>query len=154
MYKLKFKNMNNYLKFSIIGIIVLIIFVGIGYLATKPKSSVSDSSSNEIISKNGLHWHSNLSIYVKGTEQDLPKNIGIGALHMPLHTHEKDGVIHMEFAGLVRKRDLTLGKFFKTWGKDFYNFGKTAAMTVNGQPNTEFENYVMKDNDRIELRYE
>lgn len=146
--------MNNYLKFSIIGIIVLVVFAGIGYLAIKPESSVLDNPNNEIISKNGLHWHSHLSIYVKAVEQDLPKNIGIGALHMPLHTHEEDGTIHMEFSGLVRKRDLTLGKFFKIWGKDFYSFGKTAVMTVNGQLNTEFENYVMKDNDRIELKYE
>lgn len=109
------------------------------------------------ISRNGLHWHTELSVYVRGEKQEIPPNLGIGAVHQPMHTHTEDaaqGVIHLEFQGLVKKSDVTLGKFLKIWGKDMNSFGTNVKMTVNGQENTELENYVMQDGDKIELRYE
>jgi len=108
----------------------------------------------EIISQNGLHWHANLAIYAKGVQQNIPADIGIGAVHMPIHTHSADGVIHMEMSGLVKRSDLTLDKFFKNWGKDFKDFGGKITMTVNGKGNAELGSYIMKDNDKIEIRYE
>lgn len=108
-----------------------------------------------VVSASGLHWHPELTIYVKGVRQDLPANLGIvGSSMAPIHTHEADGVIHLEFQGLVRKSDITLGQFFKNWGKDIRSFGTNVTMTVNGKENTEYENYVMHDGDKIELSYD
>jgi len=94
---------------------------------------------------------------------DIPTNIGIGAVHNPMHTHESDGTIHMEYGGLVHEKDVLLGNFFKTWGKDFSSEGIMGSingedgvlkMTVNGIENSEFENYSIKDGDRIEIVFE
>lgn len=110
----------------------------------------------EIVSRNGLHSHPRVEIYVRGEKQELPPNIGIGAVHKPVHTHEDatEGVVHLELEGLVRKSDITLGQFFKSWDKDIQSLGTNVKMTVNGQENTELENYQMQDNDQIVLRYE
>lgn len=134
-------------------VIAFFVFGGLGlivwYIATRPPIPES-----EIVSRKGLHWHANLSIYVKGVQQDIPTDIGIGAVHKPIHTHDANGTLHMEFAGLARKKNITLDQFFKNWGKDFRSFGDKITMTVNDKENTELENYIMKDNDKIEIRYE
>lgn len=124
---------------------------GLFWVASAPKAPGSD-----IVSRNGFHRHPELAIYVKGVKQELPANIGIGAVHQPIHTHDDaaQGIVHLEFQGLVRKQDITLGQFFKGWGKDMRSFGANMKMTVNGVENTEYENYVMQDKDKIELRYE
>jgi hypothetical protein len=82
------------------------------YLVTRP-AVVKE----EIVSRSGLHWHSELRIYIKGKPQDIPANIGIGVVHNPVHTHEPGGPIHLEFDGLVTIDDLRLREFFKAWGK-------------------------------------
>ncbi|HEY4483290.1 MAG: hypothetical protein A3I39_01120 [Candidatus Yanofskybacteria bacterium RIFCSPLOWO2_02_FULL_47_9b] len=137
-----------------IGISAVILPIGglIWYSATRPPIPESD-----IVSRDAFHWHPELAIYVKGEKQDIPANIGIGAVHQPIHTHTDDnrqGVVHMEFQGLALKQDVTLGQFFKNWGKDIRSFGANMKMTVNGQENLEYENYLMQDKDKIELRYE
>lgn len=111
----------------------------------------------DIVSRGGIHWHPELTIYVKGEKQEIPANIGISQVHEPTHTHTEDaaaGVVHLEFENLVRKQDITLGQFLKVWGKDIKSFGPNVKMTVNGKENTEYENYLMQDKDKIELRYE
>ena len=69
----------------------------------------------------------------------------------------------MEMKGVVSKDDTKLGKFFQVWGKKFNSQcildqcaaeSGTLKMTVNDQENAEYENYLMKDGDRIEIRYE
>ena len=111
----------------------------------------------EIISRNGFHWHPELAIYVKGKKQELPPNINIGVVHQPIHTHPDDnrqGIVHLEFQGLTQKQDVVLGQFFKNWGKDIRSFGTNMRMTVNGKENTEYENYIMRDKDKIELQFD
>lgn len=119
-------------------------------------ASQPETPEGDIVSRNGFHWHPELAIYVKGEKQEIPANIGIGAVHQPIHTHDdaKDGIIHLEFQGLVRKQDIALGRFLKSWGKDIRSFDANVKMTVNGQENTELENYTMQDKDKIELRYD
>ena len=115
------------------------------------------------MSRNGLHWHPEMAIYIKGVRQDIPEAIGLGLVHQPIHTHEADGVVHLEFSNLVKKDDLTVGGFFNNWGKMFsrerildYSNGPdgTVKMYVNGQTNDAFENYIMQDNDKIEIKYD
>ncbi len=136
-----------------IGLALVALLIGglIWYVANRPPIQEDD-----IVSRSGFHWHSELAIYVKGERQEIPSNIGIGAVHQPIHTHDDNnqGIIHLEFSGLVRKQDIFLGQFFKNWGKDMRSFGTNMNMTVNGQENTEYENYIMRDKDNIELRYE
>ncbi len=133
------------------GLALVVIPIGglIWYSATQPPIPESD-----IVSRNGLHWHPELAIYVKGVKQEIPANLGIGSVEMPLHTHDSTGVIHLEMSGLVRKEDITLGQFFKIWGKDMGSFGTNMKMTVNGKENPDYKNYVMHDKDKIELRYD
>ena len=112
---------------------------------------------SDVVSHSAFHWHPELTIYVKGERQEIPANIGLGAVHRPIHTHADDtrqGIIHLEFQGLARTRDVLLGQFFKNWGKDIRSFGTNMKMTVNGEENAEYENYSMGDKDKIELRYE
>ena len=109
----------------------------------------------DIISRTGLHWHPQLTIYAKGEKQEVSPNIGMtGGAMMPMHTHEPDGTIHVESGGIVRKKDVTLGQFFKIWGRDINSFGINMTMTINGEENTELSEYVIQDGDKIELRYE
>jgi len=118
----------------------------------------------DIVARNGLHWHASQSINILGQFQEIPAGIGLAGLpHNPLHTHDRDSVIHMEFEGKVMASDLRLGKFFQIWGKQFNKdciFDKCSGeegqlkMLVNGKPNFEFDNYVMQDNDKIEIIFE
>jgi hypothetical protein len=107
-----------------------------------------------IVARHGLHSHPQLVIYVKGRQVKIPANLGLGAREMAVHTHEDLPLIHLEFSGIVRKEDITLGQFFKIWGKGMRDFGANMRMTVNGKENIEYENYVMHDGDKIELHYD
>ena len=138
----------------IIGLALIIIPIGgiIWYSVTRPPVPESD-----IVSRSGFHHHPEITIYVKGEKQQIPAEIGLVPVHQSIHTHTEDnkqGVIHLEFQGLVRKQDIMLGQFFKSWGKDINSFGTDLKMTVNGKVNTEYENYIMQNKDEIELRYE
>ena len=121
------------------------------------------SSDPEIIARNGIHWHPDLIIKINGQVQEIPENIGMIPQEMPIHTHTNDGIIHLEFSGLVKKDDTKLGKFFQIWGKTFNKdciFDKCSGpegklrMTVNGKENSDFENYLMRNGDKIEIIFE
>ena len=116
--------------------------------------NTSQKNDPDIVARAGLHWHPQVVIYVKGEQVEIPQNVGLGAVHQPMHTHEDPPIVHLEFNGIVRTDDLKLGNFFKSWGKDMRSFGPNMHMTVNGRENTEYENYAMKDGDKIELRYD
>ncbi|TSC98160.1 MAG: hypothetical protein Greene101447_123 [Parcubacteria group bacterium Greene1014_47] len=131
---------------------------------------------DEIISRTGIHWHPELKTVVKGEETKIPANIGIGMQYAgyprydpmmrmtDIHTHDDSGTLHWEvMSGPVKKEDVRLGSFFAIWGKKFdgscileHCNGSEGAvkMFVNGEPNTEFQNYLVKDGDQIEIRYE
>jgi hypothetical protein len=128
------------------------------YNRTRPRAPAAD-----VVARAGLHWHPEISIVLKGQRQEIPANVGIGAVHNPLHTHDSSGVIHLEFEGLVTIDDLRLGQFFQVWNKPFSSTcildkcndsTGQVTMMVNGQQNTEFERYIMRDKDTIEIRYE
>mgnify|MGYP001568183730 CR=1 FL=1 len=134
----------------LIGIVVLLFAGSVWWSKSLQKNDP------DVVSQSGFHWHLELVIYVKGEKLEIPKNIGIGAVHEPIHTHDDSGqgIVHMEFEGLARKQDVTLGRFFKNWGKDMRSFGANMKMIVNGKENTEYENYLMRDKDKIELHFD
>jgi hypothetical protein len=148
-----------------LGLLTFAILIGaVFFLSRESETSVPD---DQIITRSGLHWHPNLTITIDGKKQELPANIGItGAAHQKMHTHDtdaRDGVVHIEAQGVVSKDDTKLGNFFRIWGKDFSSTTildkqntaeKVVRMTVNGKENKEFENYQMKDGDRIEITYQ
>ncbi len=146
----------------LIKIIVWLLIIGGGivtlawYITNAPTVPESD-----IISRKSIHWHPELSIYINKQKQEIPSEAG---KHTLIHTHDNTGVIHIHPASsLVLRDDIKLGTFFRLWGKQFNSnciFDKCNSpegkvkMLVNGQENTEFENYLMKDKDKIEIRYE
>ena len=157
--------LNTYTKI-ILATIIGTGIVLIGAMVYFSKNQTSSDSSENVVATNGLHWHPRLSVYIKGEKQEFTNDIGLGAIHKPMHTHDgdyKDGVIHMEMTGTVTKEETRLGNFFKIWGKEFSStqiFNKTngpegtVKMSVNGKVNTDFENYEMKDKDLIEITFE
>lgn len=150
-------------KQKILSIFLWVVFIAavswlVFWVATLPKIP-----QGEFLSKNGLHWHVTLNIKIKGEDVAIPAGIGLGAVHNPIHTHDPDDVVHLEFDGIVKKEDVALKNFFKVWGKDFSKEsilgnktgdGGTVKMFINGKENTEFENYLMQDGDKIEIVYE
>ncbi|XKT74916.1 MAG: hypothetical protein ACJKSS_02005 [Patescibacteria group bacterium UBA2103] len=136
---------------AIIGITILLI----GGVALLPKSPAGGGDAVAA----GLHWHPELQIFVDGEKQQIPANIGLGGGgHQPIHTHTEDvgqGVLHFEFGGVAYTGDLRLGNFFRIWGnKDIQTaFGVLEQMIVNGEESSEFGEYVVQSEDKIELHY-
>ena len=143
---------NNYL---IIGLIVIVFIGGLWFLGSSQRPTQDNDT--PLISTTGIHYHPQLSIFINDEQITIPAGIGLAVGHNPMHTHEEDGVIHLEYDGRVYEGDTTLGRFFDVWNKDFsqtklLDTEGEVVMTVNGEVNTEFGNYQMKDGDRIELR--
>lgn len=95
-----------------------------------------------------VHYHAHLSIVIDGNETVLPAGIGIDNTNQCLywtHTHQTDGVIHIEAPQSSAKRKFTLGNFFDVWQKplDPTHIGDTTigknqklVMFVDGKPYT------------------
>lgn len=153
------KKNKNFLLIAAAALIIGIVIISISlFSANRPPSSES-----AIISEQGIHWHTELSITILGQKQVIPANVGIGTTEQTIHTHEENNVIHLEFAGLVKKDDIRLGRFFEIWDRIFNQnciFTNcngdegTVKMFVNGVRNYEFENYVMRDEDKIAIIFE
>ena len=128
----------------------------------------------------GDHIHPYLQIFIDGQEVVIPANIGLEtSKEYSPHTHDTAGKLHIGEglgAGLDGgNRYVTLKDFFDVWrttnaGNPALNnpnaffsstqlLDKTADathkvyMTVNGVANTEYENYIPEDGDRIVLSY-
>lgn len=153
------KKIEKIIKIALIFSIVGAGIFGLGrYFSSGPPLPAS-----ETIARNGLHWHPEIKIMILGKNQEIPANIGLGITERSIHTHDNMGVIHLEFSGLVRKEDVRLSRFFENWGKQFNQNcildscngpDGRLKMLVNGQESFEFENYAMKDGDKIEIIFE
>lgn len=146
---------------QIIIILILLSVILIGWSRFAEQKSVSTDPT--VISTNGMHWHPKIAISIRGEDVPIPANIGLIGGHNPMHTHETDGTIHLEYEGIVREGDIRLGKFFELWGKEFNSnqiFENTNSdteqvrMYVNGEENTEFDNYLLQETDLIEVKFE
>lgn len=137
----------------------------IGWLATRPSlpPKVADITKTCVQhGRLGMHIHPVLRIVVNGKDITIPANIGIpsSSCMRPVHTHDETGTLHIESKEV---RDFQLKEFFAVWGKpfnrdqilDYKVDGKhRIRVTINGNENDEFENLIMRDKDKIELRYE
>jgi hypothetical protein len=107
-----------------------------------------------------LHIHVYLTIRINGRPVTIPANIGITAMGAgPVHTHDASGKIHVESEVI---RTFRLADFFAAWGRTFNHRDilghRTDAthqitMTVNGRRSLEFENLILRDGDRIVIRF-
>ncbi len=110
------------------------------------------------------HIHATISVTLDGNQIAIPTNIGIQDEGCPdgmrgVHTHDDSGRIHIETPGSM---DAPVGAFFVVWGEEFdethilnkvANEDNEVVMFVNGVLNDEYENYVMKDGDVIDIEY-
>ena len=150
----------------ILGTIIGTGIILIGAVFYFSKTQTPSAPSENVLATNGLHWHPRLTVYINGKIQGFSNNIGLGAVHQPMHTHDEDykeGVVHMEMSGAVTKDETKLSNFFRIWGKEFNstqifdkknNEEEKVKMLVNGKINRDFENYEMHDGDMIEIKYE
>lgn len=142
-------------------------------IATLAKPATPSNQSNSYLDepfpfgREFIHWHASPSIYICGQRREIPAPQGDSHMGFPdFHTHS-DKLIHVE--GVVsNRRQITLGRFFEgigikfssdeIWGKLNGDLcGDTAAfvkMKVNDVDNKEFGNYVVRDGDKIEIRFE
>ena len=94
--------------------------------AGAPVDGVSCDTSEQVV----YHIHVHLTVFVNGTQRQVPFGIGIpdpqvqsspqgafvvsGSCFYWLHTHSADGIIHIESP---TQRTYTLGQFFDIWGQ-------------------------------------
>ena len=107
-----------------------------------------------------MHIHPQLSIMINGQPVTIPANIGIQPSCMQaIHTHDDTGKLHVEYP---QQYDFKLGDFFANWGQAFsktqildktVDANDSLTMTVDGQPNTDFENLVLHDGQVIIIDY-
>ncbi|MBI2647554.1 hypothetical protein HYW99_03685 [Candidatus Woesearchaeota archaeon] len=161
------------MKIKPIYIVIFIIIAVFAIFFTLLRNPPSNQNANGI-PQQPIHWHPKLKIIIKGEEQFISSGIGInigksidydisGMRMSPTHTHESDGTIHLENNKPWQKPEtLTLGYFFKVWGKNFNSScifehcngeNGTLKITVNGKENFEFNKYIMHDEDEIIIEY-
>ena len=77
-----------------------------------------------------------------------------------IHTHDDTGKLHIETPSQI---SAPIGAFFNIWNEVFnseqildnkVNADYEIVMFVNGEANQDFEDYVMLDNDVIEIHYQ
>jgi len=169
------KNMRNWLIVGGAAILVIWVIITLSSRGTPSTPLRVDVplEKAKLIPPGEVHWHPKLHIIIDGNRIPIPPDIGHGSgrvidTHLsgmgmsPTHTHESDGTIHLENKNPSSKPEtLTLGYFFYVWGKTFnstcifdYCTDKgTLTMTVNGEEHTKFEDYLMQDNDQIQIEY-
>ena len=95
----------------------------------------------------------------------ISQNIGIQDSECPdgmrgIHTHDDSGRLHIETPSQI---SAPIGAFFNIWGEVFnsdqileykVDSEHEIVMFVNGEINQDFENYLMLDNDVIEIHYQ
>ena len=109
-----------------------------------------------------FHIHADFKVYLNGIPYNFSKEKYMSEEDESIHLHDMDGdIIHMH------KEGTTLEEFFSSLGMQFtkdcfvldnktkYCNSKknTLKMYVNGKKNTQFQNYVFNDLDRILISY-
>lgn len=151
--------------------------VGIASLAGCSTALGENEKSNaDRNSTESTHLHPRLTLEIRGETRQIPSGIGIGQEYSEspyyhsrmqmtsIHTHDASGTIHWEIMGRAPKEgELRLGAFFDIWGKSFSetrifdyrnNEQFEVTMLVNDTPNDEFEEYRVRHEDEIVIRYE
>lgn len=140
-------------------ITAVVILIAMGPLAKRDNSSHRYILTECMSESAPVHYHVTLKMSYLGRPMPLPNNVGVeeNCMH-PLDTHDgKSNQVHIHY---TRPYPFTIGDFFTVWGvifnKDqfsgtFVSDRRKIVMKVNGKVNTEYENYVMKNGDTIEI---
>lgn len=149
---------------TIIAIIVLTVLVFGGIVGLSFYNSRNFQARNQCVEHSvglSMHIHPELEIYFGDQKQTIPANIGIEPTCMKaIHTHEDTGKIHIEYP---ENHDFTLSDFFANWDQPFskdkimdkqIDPTHQILMTVDGVPNDQYEKLVLKDGQKIVIRYE
>ncbi len=147
---------------AIVGAVAIILFAG--SLGQANVDDVKEDGKVRFIRPGeslAMHIHAGVRIIINGEEVKIPAGVGIvGNRERILHTHEPNGVIHIESPVV---RDYTLGDFFKVWGMRLTdscifeycnNETHRLVMLVNGVPQENIKDYVLKNGDSIILIYD
>ena len=162
---LDLKTKKRIIKYSLTFVIIILIAYG-GYNLFQNSAKLSSGS----YTKGNVHWHAYPTVEICGEEKQLPYPIGANE-HLGsalLHTHSPpENYIHIE--GHVYSADeIKLGKYFDGLGVKFNQdeiFDTKNGDLCNNQPGKlrmfannvesfEFRNYVIKDQDKILMKYE
>ncbi|MEK6907354.1 MAG: C2H2-type zinc finger protein [Nanoarchaeota archaeon] len=158
------KTKRKIVKYIIALIIIILISYG-GYNLFQRSAELSSSS----YTKTSVHWHAYPTVIICGEEKQLPHPLGSAHLgNNLLHTHAPpDNFIHIE--GRVYSPDeIKLGKYLDVIGVKFdqdrildkkngdlcNNKAGKLRIFVNDIENFEFRDYIMKDQDKILIKYE
>lgn len=144
--------------------IIVLVVLGLVVLGVRSWIQSNQATNDTIpdfdVPSGPIHWHPHLTIRIDGQDLLIPKDIGLGRVHQPIHTHETDGILHLE-NNRPTKQNVILGFFFKVWDKKFsrecifdYCTDKgTLKMYVNGVENFDYQNYFLQDKDEILIEY-
>jgi len=113
-------------------------------------------SSNQVVMRLQVH----LRIIINGTEIRIPARIGMTeSCVRPVHTRDSSGTIYVESPVTY---PYTLRDFFAVWNQRFSSnelfFLRADAahkitMTINGSPNSDYENHVLSNGEQIVITY-
>jgi hypothetical protein len=139
-------------KNRIITIFLLLIFLG-----STAAFSLLSAFRNE--QQNIEGWRARIAIVIFEEVYPIPANIGI------VDNETKAKVFTTDSNGFISKsvsEDITLKDFFDIWGQnfnstcilDYCNSGNNSmVMYVNGNENSDYELYAIKNNDMIVIDY-
>lgn len=137
----------------------IVLFFALGPMPVRPNQNRRFVLTECMSEKSPIHFHVTLKMSYLGRPMPLPSNIGIEEDCMrPLDTHDgKDNKVHVHY---TRPYPFTIGDFFTVWGvifnKDqfsgtFVSDRRKITMKVNGKINYDYESYILKDGDSIEI---
>lgn len=151
----------------IIGLTTLAVIVIIVFMMSRNSANILSKTNREIVQMcttemaTKFHIHPHLEIIINGQKQEISANIGVKPWCMnAIHTHDSTGRIHVESPV---QRDFTLDDFFYVWGKSFNkdqildykaDDSHKIRQTINGSESQDYENTVLKDEEKIMIYYE
>ncbi|HEY7777990.1 MAG TPA: hypothetical protein VIA09_05570 [Nitrososphaeraceae archaeon] len=167
------KSLNGYVLMSaLVGISCVLCFSTI--LATVPELNAQTAADNKTGNKIIMHTHSRLNVTVNGNSILVPNGVGINStlwndhsldeygtaretsiLGMvtpamsPLHTHESDGIIHVESNEF---KNFTLGDFLNIWGLPLE--GKRVTLVVGANSTENYAPHILNDREKMVLKIE
>ncbi len=172
--KLSMKTFRKPALYAILSLVIVGIAYGIYSLVSATYTAKAVATSLGLPNA-PIHWHPNLEIIVNDGKITIPANIGIGLQYSSsphydpmmrmtnIHTHDSTGKLHWEVMRVPKPADLYLGNFFQVWDKAFNSncifeycngLEGSVKMFVNGNPNYDFEKYIVRDGDKIQIVYE
>jgi hypothetical protein len=136
---------------------IMAIAISLAFTASIATTAISFIFPNE--NQNNQSWAARLSIVIFGQLQTIPAGVGItnNQTADKLYTLNNNNIIYKNSTG-----DVTLKDFFDVWGENFNstcildycdNGNNSMIMYVNGVANTDYELYVIQNQDDIIIDY-